>query len=156
MDGLRVNFSEKEATAANQEPLPTGKYLCHITDASIEECGPNSKNPGKQYLKFEFTVDDSNEKYKGRKCWTNAMLFDGALYTISKMLKALGMSVEPGEMIVPLPDWWIGKQLIVGGTKVGETKDKVDPTKTYDPKFEPKNFFPATADAAKKVESLLP
>lgn len=142
MSGIRVNFSDKEAGAENQdmEPLPSGKYPCAITDVTLEECGPDSKNPGKPYYKIEFTVQEG--KYENRKCWTNAMLFDGALYTIVKLMKALGFNVAKGEMEVPSAEELQGKKVVVSGVKIGETKDKKDSTKVYAPKFEPKNFFP--------------
>lgn len=161
MTGIRVNFSAKEASAENVdlEPLPTGKYLCAITDASLEECGEGSKNAGKNYYKFEFTVQEG--KYEGRKCWTNAMLFENSLYTIVKMLKALGVDVSAGEFEVPEAEWFQAQQLVVSGVRLGEQKDKKDPSKVYAPKFEPKNFFPAstwkTAETKPaKANSLLP
>lgn len=156
---IRVNFSDREAGAENVEiePLPTGKYSCAITDVTMEECGPESKNPGKPYYAIEFTVQDG--KYENRKCWTNAMLFAGALYTISKLMKALGYDVNEGEMEVPTAEELQGKTVVVGGRRLGETKDKKNPEKTYAPKFEPKNFYPIETwkgAVKEKSGSLLP
>jgi len=143
--GLYVNFSEEEAASESRdiEPLPTGKYLMTITDVNLRECGLASKNPGKPYYAIEFTVvaDKKGGQFVNRKCWTNAMLFNPALYTISNMMKALGLPVSSGRMRVPSPDFLIGKVMMVGGLYVGEQKDKQDPSKTYQPKFEPKGFW---------------
>jgi len=144
--GLYVNFSDEEAASESRdiEPLPTGKYLVTITDVILKECGPDSKNPGKAYYAIEFTVgaDRKAGQYVNRKCWTNAMLFNPALYTISNLMKAFGLVVSPGRMKVPSAEWFVGKVLMIGGLYVGETKDKKDPSKTYSPKFEPKGFWP--------------
>src|SRR6266480_7795544 len=97
MDGIRVNFSGKEADAAPRdvEPMPTGKYLCAITD--VELCYSTSeKNNGKPYYSIEFTVQDDMRGglYKERKCWSNVMLFEGALYSASQLAKAVGLTVD--------------------------------------------------------------
>lgn len=39
-------------------------------------------------MTVEFTIQEG--EYEGRKVWTNAMLFDGALYTVAQILKATG------------------------------------------------------------------
>jgi|SRR5690349_2195183 len=110
-DGLRVNFSDKEATSQAREPLPSGKYHCKITDISLEVCGPESKNPGKNYWAVEFTVQGG--KYDERKLWTNVMLFEGALYSLSQLMKATGYDVEAGDVDVPSPDELIGRDVQV-------------------------------------------
>jgi hypothetical protein len=143
-DGIYVNFSDKEATSESRdvEPLPTGKYLVVVDECELTECGPESKNPGKYYYKFRFSVvaDKRGGLYIDRKCWSNAMLFSPALYTISHILKACGIVPKPGEFEIPEADWFLGKELMIGGVLKGEEKSK-DGTKTYSPKFEPKSFF---------------
>jgi len=142
---IYVNFSDDEAASESRdiEPLPTGKYLCTITDCELAECGPDSRNPGKPYYRFEFTVtaDKRGGAFVNRKCWTNAMLFSPALFTITHLMKAVGVNVVAGQMEIPDADFFLGKTIMVGGTYVGEQKDKKDPSKTYAPKFEPKSFF---------------
>lgn len=141
---LYIDFSSDEAASESRdfEPLPTGKYLVTITDVSLKE-SQSAKNPGKPFYAFEFTVteDKAGGKYRDRKTWTNAMLFRPALFTITHIMKALGMPVSEGRMRIPTPDELIGKVLVIGGVKMGETTDKQDPSKKYPPKFEPKSFF---------------
>ena len=147
--GLYVNFSDEEAASESRdmEPLPTGKYLVTITDVTLKECGSESKNPGKPYYAIEFTVvaDKKGGTFVNRKCWTNAMLFNPALYTISNLMKALGLVPEPGRFKVPGADFFVGKTIMIGGLHVPEQKDKRDPSKVYAPKYEPKGFWPETA-----------
>jgi hypothetical protein len=145
---LYVNFSDEEAGSESRdmEPLPSGKYLCQITKVDVRECGPESNNPGKPYYSIEFTVhgDKAGGQYVNRKCYTNAMLFNPALYTIVNIMKAIdfgGGQVNPGKGRVPRPSELIDQMIIVQGIKMGEQADKKDPAKKYAPKFEPKGFF---------------
>jgi hypothetical protein len=110
--GIRVNLTDQEAKSTDREPLPKGKFHLKITDMQIQfVANPESANNGKPYLNFEFTVQDG--QYAGRKDWTNAMAFDGALYTISQILKALGRDLKPNEKfeIPDEPEFYIGKDL---------------------------------------------
>jgi hypothetical protein len=97
--GIKVNFTDT-ATYGNSslglDPLPTGKYHVAITDGEIRESGPNSKNPGSQYINFEFTVQSGD--YEGRKVWANASLLPHALYTIKGILEALGYETTGNEL----------------------------------------------------------
>ena len=144
--GLYVDFSSEEASSESRdiEPLPTGKYFVRISDVDLRE-SKSEKNFGKPYYAIEFTVIDDKRRgeFTGRKCWTNAMLFNPALYTISHIMKATGFTVAEGRISVPAPSELIDKELVIGGTLRGETKDKQDPSKTYAPKYEPQAFFPA-------------
>lgn len=144
---LYIDFSSEEAASESRdfEPLPSGKYLMSIADVTLKE-SQSEKNPGKPFYAVEFDVveDRSGGQYRNRKAWTNAMLFKPALFTITHIMKALGYEVNEGRMRIPTPDELIGKILVVGGIKVGETRDKNDPSKVYQPKFEPKSFFAAS------------
>lgn len=97
---MKVNFSQEEASseARSFEPIRTGTYSARITDIDLRECGPTSKNAGKPYWAVEFTIQEG--EYEGRKVWTNAMLFDGALYTVAQLLKATGFedALQTGEL----------------------------------------------------------
>ena len=121
---LRVNFTDKEAASKALEPLPSGTYDVFITDVEPRQCGPDSKNPGKWYYALEFTVDGG--PYDGRKTWTNAMLFPGALYTISQAMKAIGLpEPKPGEETnLPGPEDLRGKPVTVvcalGKAQIGD------------------------------------
>jgi hypothetical protein len=162
-DGFRVNFSDKEASAEGRsaELLPRGNYHVKVTDGSIEECGPESKNPGKPYYKIECTIQSG--PHANRKLWTNAMLFEGALYTITQIMKAMGISVTAGEMMVPGLNEIIGNDFLVAVIK--KPKQKVG-DKEYDEKneiqsfmkFDPNGVTQLATTGAKKsgVTSLMP
>lgn len=109
-EGLRVNFSEKEAASAPREVLPRGKYHVKITDVELR-FSKSEKNNGKPYWAVEFTVQEG--PHAERKIWTNAMLFEGALYTFSQLMKALGFDVSSGEFTVPDPNTLIGQDVVV-------------------------------------------
>lgn len=150
-NGIRINLSDKEAASESreQEPIPSGKYLLAITDVELKECGLESKNPGKPYYAVEFTVQDG--EYAGRKVFTNAMLFEGAAYTIVNMLKALDVKFSGSDFQVPehdaniVPDagWWLGKQFVVAVKKqAGKLKPDGSGDK-YPDRAEPKGFWPS-------------
>lgn len=84
--GFKVNFSETETN--NFEAIPRGTYPVKITDGEVKESGPNAKNPGSEYIKFEFTVQEG--PYEGRKLWANASLLPHALFTLKGILAASG------------------------------------------------------------------
>jgi hypothetical protein len=115
---IRVNMSEQEAKSADREPLPVGKFHFKFTDMELRQTSAEAKNPNKPYFNFELTVQDSAgpwQKYAGRKDWTNAMLFEPALYTISQILKALGYPVPEGGGAFDIPDEreaYIGKDIM--------------------------------------------
>lgn len=113
MSGLKVNFSDNEATSESKsfDPIPSGEYYVRITNVEDAECGPESKNAGKPYWKLEFTVQDG--EFESRKLWTNAMLFDGALYTLAQLLKASGHedAIKTGN--VPDGQSFVSTELIV-------------------------------------------
>jgi hypothetical protein len=111
--GIRINFTDTEKYSGSSlglDPLPTGKYHVAITDAEIREAGPNAKNPGSQYINFEFTVQEG--PYQGRKVWTNASLLPQALYTIKGILEALGHETTGNELDIEL-DELMNEELIV-------------------------------------------
>jgi hypothetical protein len=169
----------KEGKSTTLEPLPSGHYLMAITDIDLDQCGPDSKNPGKDMFKVELTVQDGD--YENRKAWTNVMLFDGALYSIAQMIKAQGVDIKevgdsaefqvPGFAVneIPGPEYWMGKQFVCRVKLVGKRKDPKT-GKEYDERAEikgfmsPKNWDPnkapkkATAEAgtATRNTSILP
>lgn len=166
-DGIRVNMTQKEAASESRdvELLPIGKYLMAITDVEVREVTSEPKpgkrdNRGKPYYAIEFTIQDGD--YDGRKAWTNAMIFDGALFTVVNILKALGVPFSgtdenptfqvPGfePNVVPPAGWFLGKVMVVrvahskGGIKDKETGER------YPTRAEPNGFFPADSwDPAK-------
>lgn len=123
VEGIRVNMTDKEATSADREVLPVGKFHYKFTDMEVKFVKEGSKNAGKPFIAFELTVQDG--KYAARKDWTNAMCFDGALYTISQICKALGMDVPPngGGFQIPVArEFYIGKD--IWGRRGTQDKDR--------------------------------
>jgi len=110
-DGLRVNFSEKEATSEVRTPVPRGEYHVKITDIELRECGENSKNPGSPYWGIEFTVQEG--VHAERKLWSNCMLFSPALYTFAQLMKALDYNISAGDFLVPDAEDLIGRDVVV-------------------------------------------
>jgi hypothetical protein len=91
--GIKVNVSEQEAESGDRsfDPLPIGKF--HVAITAVEQQESQSEaHPGEPMLNFEFTIQDTPgtwQKFANRKDWVNACLWDGALYTIIGILKAL-------------------------------------------------------------------
>jgi hypothetical protein len=166
LSNLRVNFSDKEATseAFDLDPVPSGKYPVAITDIEVRK-STSEKNPGKPYWSVEMTVQDGN-KYAGRKFWGNVMLFEGALFSLSQLLKATGIAdrVEEGSKTygkIPSGDELLGKQLTITVVKTRDNyreKEQGDPSvKLF--KNEVKGYMGAGAvvgSAASGGDSLLP
>src|SRR5882757_2825313 len=121
MVGLKVNFSDQEAASEARDftPVATGKYYARITDVEDKECGPESKNPGKPYWNIKFTIQDG--PFENSNVWTNCMLFDGALYTLSQLLKATGHADALKTGKVPDGLDFVGSEVIVSVVK---QKDK--------------------------------
>jgi hypothetical protein len=121
MAGLKVNFSEQEASseAFDFEALPSGKYPVTITDIETRESN-SEKNKGKPYWHLELTVDEGHPN-AGRKLWANVMLFDGALYSLAQLLKATGNedAIKSGK--VPDADYFVSKQVVVTVAKQRDT-----------------------------------
>ena len=121
MSGLKVNFSDQEASseARSFDPLPTGSYYCRITDVEERWCGQESKNPGKPYWNIEFTVQDG--PFEDRRVWTNCMLFEGALYTLAQLLKATGNEKALQTGNIPDGESFVTREVIVNVKKQRDT-----------------------------------
>jgi hypothetical protein len=108
--GIRVNMSAEEAKSEARIDLPAGRFHLKITDMDIKFTSDKAKNAGKPFINFEFTIQDG--QYAGKKDWTNAMCFEPALYTISQILKSLGMKVTAGALTIPdAREFYIGKDI---------------------------------------------
>lgn len=111
---LRVDFSEEELSSEAREftPIPSGKYVCTITDWELKRSN-SEKNKGKPYWALTLRINDDNEKYAGRKLFANVMLFAGALYSYVQLAKALGgdfeTSLKSGQ--IPHGDQLVGKEV---------------------------------------------
>jgi hypothetical protein len=79
MSGIKVDISDKEASAGEGGYLPAGLYHCVITEVESAE-SQSENNPGKPLLKFVSVVQDGPFAEREIK-WT-ACCWSGALYTI--------------------------------------------------------------------------
>jgi hypothetical protein len=117
--GIRVNVSEQENNAGAREPLPTGKFHVAVTSVELTD-SQSDDNYGKPMLAFELTVQDTPgewQQFAGRKDFTNACLWEGALYTIIMILKAMGTYEDckdsNGGLDIPTePEYYLGQQFI--------------------------------------------
>jgi hypothetical protein len=146
--GIKVNFTDVEVRSF--DPLPSGKYLVAISDAEIKESGPQAKNPGSEYINFEFTVQEGD--YADKKIWSNASLLPHALFSIKGILDAVGQGSD-GELEFELDDL-IGQQLVVKVVKKPATAE-------YDERNEVKGYYAVgggagAAAAVKAPASSLP
>jgi hypothetical protein len=132
--GIKVVLSEKEASSKALEPVPSGWYKVNISDVELRE-SKSAKNNGKPYYSFEFTIAEGD--HEGRKVFTNAMLWDGALYSIVQIMTALGYEVEAGELEIPEPDDFLGQELMA---KVVITPARKVDDKEYDARNDTKGF----------------
>lgn len=155
MSGLRVNFSEKEASseARSAELLPRGDYHVALTDVEYREV-QEGDNEGKPYWNLEFTIQSG--PHENRKLWTNCMLFAPALYTFAQLMKSTGFDVEAGEFEVPDPDELVGKVMVACVIQKGKRTDKKTGN-TYEArnevnglkKYDPSTFKQPVASASK-------
>lgn len=83
---VTVNFAEVPDT--DFSAIPPGKYHVKITSGEMRESGPNSNNPGAQYINWELTVQEGD--HENRKLWTNTSLLPHALFNLKALLLATG------------------------------------------------------------------
>jgi hypothetical protein len=148
---LKVNFTEQEANSTVREIPPSGEYLVAITDGEIKEVKPGRKNTGKSFWQLRLVIQDG--AYAGASLICSVMLFDGALYTLAQLMKALGYDTTAGDFIIPPLDNIIGKNVNVKGYKKPATT-LPDGTELSE-RFEVKGFKPATRSGTKSGDSSL-
>jgi hypothetical protein len=88
---LRVNFSEEEASSEGRsfEPIPGGQYHVAITDIETRKVTSTEKgNQGKPFWNVTLTVQSG--AHVDKKLWGSVMLFEGALYSFSQLMKSTG------------------------------------------------------------------
>lgn len=84
---MKVNFSNVEVQ--DFEPLPAGWYVVNVTDGEIRESGPKSKNPGSEFIHWEYTIQEG-QPFANRKIWDNTTLLPHALFSLKGLLAATG------------------------------------------------------------------
>jgi Protein of unknown function (DUF669) len=134
---LRVNLTSDEAESKTLEPLPSGKYLCNIVNGQVREVKPGRTHTGKPYWGLQFVVQEG--PHAGRSIFSTVMLFDGALYSLSQLMQALGYEVNVGEFHVPPIDSLIGKSLYVRGRRQPAKTD--DDGRDIPERFEVKGYM---------------
>jgi len=122
---VKVNVSDREDSAGSYQPLPSGNFRCVITDVDPRE-SQSEANPGKPMLYFTMTVQDG--PYAEREMGVNACLWEGALYTIINLLKAIGeyenCKSADGLDIPDAPEFYLGRELNVRRGVNRKTKEK--------------------------------
>jgi hypothetical protein len=123
---VKVNVSDREDTAGDYQPLPSGKFHCVITDVDKRE-SQSEANPGKPMLYFTMTVQDG--PYAEKTMGVNACLWTGALYTIVNLLKAIGVyddcKDKNGDLDIPdAPEFYLGRDIEVRRGVNKKTKEK--------------------------------
>jgi hypothetical protein len=151
---LRVNMTDVEVS--DYDPVPSGKYRVAVTDGELKESGENAKNPGAEYIHWEFTIQD--EEYQGRKVWANTSLLPHALFSLKGLLSATGFNTD-GEIEFEIDDV-INKECVVRVVRKGE-RTNPNTGETYDPTNEVKAYYKlddpkAMASAGSSSNSLMP
>jgi len=138
-EGIKVNVSKKETAAGNQTMLPRGWYKVTVSDVELRE-SKSEKNNGKPMYAVECTVNEPAE-YEGRKLYTNACLWEGALYTVIGLMKAVELieqNIDEGDLVIPGPGAFLGKECMA---RVTITPPRKGPDgKEYDERNELKSF----------------
>jgi hypothetical protein len=145
-----------------------------ITDVQLTSPA-DGDNVGKPMLAFEFTVQDSpytqvpnreSREFVNRKDFVNGCLWEGALYTIVGMLKALGEyenSLDSnGDLDVPTePEFWLTRELFVRRAVNRKQKERFPDIPDY--WIQAQGYSPFKEDEAKpaakpqsREQSLLP
>jgi hypothetical protein len=146
---IKVNVSEQEdKSGGDYVPLPAGQYNCVITDVEPKSSASEA-NFGKPMLYFRFTIQDG--PYADRVQGANACCWDGALYTIVGLLKAIGEyenCTKGGSLDIPdSPEFYLGRPVIVrrGLNKKAKKENPEDDPSTW---LEVKGFSKAKEEGA--------
>src|ERR1700760_4045683 len=110
---IKVNVSDQEdKSGGDYVPLPSGTYNCVITEVEPKS-SQSDNNYGKPMLYFYLTVQDG--KFAERVMGVNACCWDGALYTIINILKAIGEYENckgPSGLEIPdEPEFYLGRPI---------------------------------------------
>jgi hypothetical protein len=162
--GIKVNVSRQEAESKVLEPVPSGWYRVTVSDIDVKEVSNapapgKTDNRGKPYYAIECTISEG--EHEGRKLFTNAMCFDGALYTITQLMKATGFEVNEGDLEIPDHEAFLGEECFAKVSVQPKRTVKINgEEKTFDARNDVKGFRSLeehnTAPAAAKATSLLP
>jgi hypothetical protein len=160
LSDLRINLSAQEAQAESFDDMPAGKYVVAITDGKVER-SKSKKNPGKPMYNLTYTVQDG--KFTRAKVFDRLCLWEGAAYSYSMLVKALGFNVNTGSnRVIPLTEL-IGKTMTIrwGKGKANTVQNDDGTTTTYEARMQVKGYFPAPSgtdrqNAAQAADPLAP
>jgi len=129
-EGLHVNFTGEEASSEARvlKPAPNGWYHCTVFEIEEKEAGDEAKNPGAPYWAVTLQCIQEGDHYK-RRFWDNVMLFNGALYSLAQLMKALGYDIKQEDFEVPDIEEVIGKEVLIS---VARVRDKYNEKKMGD------------------------
>lgn len=119
IEGLRLNLTDQEASseARTYEVPPSGAYMCNIVELNDETVKPGSDNAGKPYWRARFVIDQGSQ-YDGTPLFSNIMLFEGAAFQITQLVRSVFPDLIDGNTLsIPAGDAFIGKQVLVTGIK---------------------------------------
>jgi hypothetical protein len=161
--GIKVNVSEQENKSGDYTPLPSGTYNCVITDVESKD-SQSENNFGKPMLYFYFTIQDG--AFADRVMGVNACCWDGALYTIIGILKAIGeydnLNSGNGLDIPTEPEFYLGRGIKVR-RGVNQKRKKENPDDEPSGWIEVRGFASAdgdgsssSAESGRASSSLLP
>jgi len=146
---LKVNFTDQEATSKVREIPPSGDYIVNITDGRLKQVKPGRKNTGKPFYQLTFVIQEG--PYRGETLMASIMLFDGALYSLSQLMRALGYDINSGDFTVPPIDELFGKTVIVSGKKMPPKTD--NDGNELNERFEIKGYKTPSANAVNQVKA---
>lgn len=108
---LSFNLSDTEATTGDSfEPLPEGWYDAVIDEVEEAE-SKSAKNLGKPMYVVDYKIEGGDFDGRTKREW--ACLWEGALFTIVSLQKAIGRpeTVSDGKLEVMSADELVGKRL---------------------------------------------
>jgi hypothetical protein len=140
---LRVNFSQQEAEASFEELKP-GRYLATIFSGEVA-FSQSAKNKGKPYWKLRLKVQEGQPQ-AGASIFDNIMLFEGALYSLSGLMKALGYDISAGQVRVPQLEEIIGQPVGIN-VRIQPARHDKETGKDYDARSVVKGYWPAKGGA---------
>lgn len=140
---MKVNFADTKTF--NNDPIPAQTYKVIVSDGEMKEAGPNAKNPGSEYIRWELTVSEG--EYQGRKVFLNTTLVEAGLSGLKSLLEATGKFDVDGDLNFEIDD-------VVNSEVLAVVKQKEYPVGSGDKVNEVKRIKPLGTNDGE--ESLLP
>ena len=84
--GIKLNLKDVQSSF---DAIDAGTYDATITGGEMKETKGDGKLGKVPMINWEFTVKD-DDKYTGRKLWTNTIIHDTTLFRLKQLLLASG------------------------------------------------------------------